>query len=614
MKKHLSLVMALTLVVSLVGCSGSTDTKPSESQATESTTVESTVETSTEVEVSEDAIDLQILATSDLHGKFCPWDYALNTESTSGSMVQLATAINEKRNDNTLVLDAGDTIQDNSADLFLDEEVHPMIAAMNYIGYDAWTTGNHEYNYGMDVLRSVVATQEAEVLAGNVWDENGDPVGKPYAIFEKAGLKIAVIGMVTPNITRWDAANLADCTVTDPVEESKKAIAEVKDEVDVIIGLMHMDIDNEYGVANSGVTDLANACPEFDLIIASHGHNAIESETINGVLVVENKNMANTMSEIHLFVQKTDAGSEVVNATAALITIADYEADAEMASTLSAYDERAKENAEVVIGSLVGDEITPETDEITGIYDLQLKDTPVVDLVNEVQLYYSGAKVSSTAFANANAKISAGDLKRCDVSLIYKYANTLYTVEMTGEQLKMYMEWSVSFFNQFQDGDLTISFNPDIRNYNYDYFSGVKYDVDISKLAGERIVNLRWMDDTPVDPEETFIVAMNNYRANSHVLAPGEIYEEGNVPTLVEMDIRGELGGIRELIADYIANVNKGTCKVTADNNWQLIGYEWDEELHQKAVEQINDGTITLINSEDGRTENIRSITEADLK
>ncbi len=125
-------------------------------------------------------MDLQILATSDTHGKFDPWDYAANKADASGSVAQQATAIKQCRTRNTLVVDAGDTIQANSAELFLNDDLHPMIAAMNAIGYDIWTTGNHEYNYGMDVLKKVMGQQKAKVLTGNVYAPDGTPLADGY--------------------------------------------------------------------------------------------------------------------------------------------------------------------------------------------------------------------------------------------------------------------------------------------------------------------------------------------------------------------------------------------------------------------------------------------------
>lgn len=201
------------------------------------------------------SMDLQILATSDTHGKFDPWDYAANKADASGSVAQQATAIKQCRTRNTLVVDAGDTIQANSAELFLKDDLHPMIAAMNAIGYDIWTTGNHEYNYGMDVLKKVMGQQKAKVLTGNVYAPDGTPLADGYTIIKKGTVKIGVIGMVTPNIIRWDAKNLEGWKVTNPVDESRRIIDKIKDQVDVLIGVMHMDTENEYGVYGSGVTD-----------------------------------------------------------------------------------------------------------------------------------------------------------------------------------------------------------------------------------------------------------------------------------------------------------------------------------------------------------------------
>ena len=145
---------------------------------------------------------LRIIGTSDLHGKFMPWDYALNQESKTGSMSQLYTAIKEYRDDTTLLLDAGDTIQDNFAEIFIDENIHPMILALNTIGYDIWVTGNHDYNYGMDIVKKTIRDLNSKVLVGNVYDNEGNALADGYVILEKAGLRVALIGMVTPNIIR----------------------------------------------------------------------------------------------------------------------------------------------------------------------------------------------------------------------------------------------------------------------------------------------------------------------------------------------------------------------------------------------------------------------------
>lgn len=168
--------------------------------------------------------------------------------------------------------------------------------------------------------------------------------------------------MVTPNITRWDAKNLEGWTVTNPVDESRKIIDKIKNDVDVIIGVMHMDIDNEYGVYGSGVTDLANACPEFDVIVAAHGHKSIPNKMINGVLVVENKNAGATVSDIHVYLERGLNGKwKVKDRTSENLIIKDYAPDPELTALLAEYDQRAKDDAVTPIGQLVGGDLAPET-------------------------------------------------------------------------------------------------------------------------------------------------------------------------------------------------------------------------------------------------------------
>ena len=557
---------------------------------------------------------IRIIGTSDLHGKFMPWDYALNAASTSGSVAQLATAIAQYRTEATLLVDAGDTIQDNSADIFVgSDDVHPMIQAINALKYDVYVTGNHEYNYGMPIVKKTIADVQAKVLTGNVYDEAGEPIADGSAVFDVDGVRVAVIGMVTPNITRWDAVNLANCTVTDPLEETRARIDALEGQYDVLVGVFHMGIENEYGVANSGVEDILNACPEFDVMVSSHEHAQIPGREINGVLVVQNKNMAQTMAVIDLTLEKDGEGWKVVDKTSESIAIADYEADPAIVELLTPYREIACADAEQVVGQLEGGALAHEN-EIKEIPTAQMEDTALIDLINKVQMYYTGAPVSAAALFTMDANMFPGDIHKCDMSLIYKYTNTLYKLHMNGAQLKKYMEWSVSYYNTWKPGDLTVSFSPNIRAYNYDMFEGVNYEVNVSKEPGSRIENLTWPDGTPVKDEDEFDIAVNNYRATSQLLSPGTIYEEGDLPTLLEIDVRGEIGGVRELIGDYIVNVMGGVITPECNNNWHITGNDWDEALHQKAVELLAEGVLTIPTSEDGRTPNVQSITEEDVQ
>lgn len=615
-KKIISLFMAVLFGSCLItGCAGA-KTEGDAPAATEAI-VEEEQQTKEAVLTDAETVEIQLLATSDLHGKMLPYDYALDEESTSGSLAQISTIIKELRTDNTILIDNGDTIQGNSAELFLQDEIHPMIQGLNEIGYDIWVAGNHEFNFGMDTLEKVIGQSKQTFLCGNVYNPDGSSLGEDYTIIEKDGVKIGLIGMVTPNITRWDAANLADCKVTDPVEETKEIIKEIKDQVDVLVATQHMGENNEYGVTNSGVNDLANACPELDVIIAAHEHKLIEGTEVNGVLIVENADVGKSLAQVILTLEKDENGKfQLVNRASKSFNAADYAADEELMTLLADADAKAKEDAQKVIGELVNGPLAPEN-EIQGIPQARLQETALINLINEVQMHYTGADISASALFIDDANLDSGEIKKSDVALIYKYTNTLYKMEMTGAQLKKWMEWSASYYNTFKEGDLTISFNPEVRGYNYDMFSGVKYEINISKEPGQRIENLTTMDGKPVKDEDVFVVALNNYRASSQLMTYGEIYEEGvdELPKLLEIDVRGDLGGVREIIADYIINVKGGKLEAPKLNgNWKITGCDWDEELHKKAVEQINDGTITLKNSESGREINVESIRKEDLK
>ncbi|MEG0720867.1 MAG: metallophosphoesterase, partial [Lachnospiraceae bacterium] len=301
-------------------------------------------------------VTIQVLATSDVHGKFVPYDYAINEESKNGSLAQISTVVNRlrKENSNTILVDVGDTIQGNSSEIFLQDETHAMAAAMNAMKYDVWVTGNHEFNFGIPTLQKIMKQQNAKVLSGNVHKDdknlamaaamngikydvwvarnhelnNSIPaiqkimkqqsanvlfsnackddknLAAPYTIIEKSGVKIGIIGMVTPNITRWDADNLKGYKVSDPVEETKKVIAEIKDKVDVLIAAEHMSESNEYDVKNSGVEDLTKACPELDLVIAAHEHKGVKGIEHNGVLTVENKSDGQTVIQVNFTLGK----------------------------------------------------------------------------------------------------------------------------------------------------------------------------------------------------------------------------------------------------------------------------------------------------------------------
>ena len=205
-----------------------------------------------------------------------------------------------------------------------------------------------------------------------------------------------------------------------------------------------------------------------------------------------------------------------------------------------------------------------------------------------------------------------GPILCCDVSQIYKYVNTIYALEMTGAQLKKHLEWSACFFKTLHPGDLTLSFDSEIPLYNFDMFQGVTYQINVAKEPGERIEGLSWSDGTPVADDDVFVMATSNYRVNTQLLMPDILFAKDDMPKLLEADVQGSIGGLRELIADYIQNVKGGSISPKCDNNWGIVGIDWNEELHQRAVELVADGTLTL-SSDDKHLPDV-AITEDDVK
>lgn len=562
---------------------------------------------------------VRIISTSDLHGKMLAYDYALDQPDASGSLAQVSSAINEYRDDNTILADIGDTIQDNVADIFKGDEIFPMVIGMNAIGYDVCTTGNHEYNFGMDITKKYIETLACDFVLGNVYDENNEPLAKGYTIIEKNGVRIAFIGMITPNIQNWDKKNLKGYTVTDPALETNKIIDSIEKQVelgaiepvDIIVGMFHMMEDDEYGVVNSGFASMAQSCPRLDLILGAHGHSLLNKTLEGNIPVSENLNSGKTIQIADITVSK-EAGmpSSIKEIKTTYVETKDYPEDPVIVDKLASFDSYAKEYSRTKVGVLEGGPMVGPS-EINGISLMLTEDTPMQTFVQNVMIHYADTDVAISAPCTNEDNADPGDLTMSGICRMYKYSNTLYSVKMTGAQFKKYLEWSASFYQQYKPGDLIIAFD-DVPVYMYDTAGGVNYDIDISKPVGERIVNLTYPDGKPVVDTDEMKVAINNYRYNTVISIPGVVFDEDDMPELIEADIRSDIGDIRFLMIDYIKNVMNGTLTPECDYNWKLIGNDWDEELHEKAVEQINNGTLQL---EKGAKSNpcIVKITEDDL-
>lgn len=535
---------------------------------------------------------LTILATSDIHGKLYPYDYILNQEDRNGSMAQLSTCLKEQyHSEDTFLVDAGDVIQGNHAELFQQEPIHPMVQAMNDFHYDIHVIGNHDIDFGMDVLQTMIHTMNGTVLTGNIYDPTGKSLAPGYQILTKNGIRVAFIGMTTPLVQLWTAKQLEGCTVTSAVEETRKIIDSIKGSYDLLVGVFHMAVDNELCTPDTGVTDLANVCPEFDLIISSHAHKLIEAVDLNGILTVQNASKAKSLIRIEFELEETDNGYQCVRKTSKAILTKDYEPDQAFLNAYLPYHLRQIEDISQVIGTLEGSSLAPDN-ELPWMPQSLLQPTALLTLIHDTMIYFSGARVSAAPLLTAAANLQPGPIHKYDLSKIFKYNNDLCLIELNGKQLRQYMEWSCQFFQQWKPGDLSWYTDDAHPMYNYDMFYGVNYEVDISKPAGSRITNLTWTDGTPVQDEEVFSLCTTSFRTETVLTRPGEIYTEDQLPVLLEAEIHNELGTIRELIGYYIQDVMHGILTSRCEDNWELIGTDWDEELHEKALELLKEDIL----------------------
>ncbi len=556
---------------------------------------------------SPETVNITILGTSDVHAFVYPWEYKLGVEDSDAGLAKVYSVVKEVREENpeVLLIDNGDTIQGTElTDVYKNDEssVFPMIDVMNFMAYDSLTLGNHEFNYGLDVLERIMADAEFPVIAANVYNDDGSNYVLPYIVKEIDGVKIGILGMVTPNIPRWDGDKVENLEFVSLIDDAKKWVKVLREDekVDIVIASIHAGVEPEYWEdGGDGVRAVAEQVPEIDAILAGHAHEDIEGELINGVLIAEPKRYGNRVTRFDFIMEKNGDYWDLKEKTSYNYDTNSYEAAPEILDLAEEYHQATLDYVNTPIGEATGDFVP--VGEIMGIPTAQIQDTALVDFINKVQMKYTGADVSLAALFISESNLLEGPLTIKDAAYIYKYDNTLYETEVTGAELKSMMEWSANYFNTYKPGDVTISFNPDIRGYNYDMFSGVEYDIDISEEPGSRIKNLMF-EGVPVTEDMEFTLALNNYRY-------GGMSKDGYISGDIIFDSYeeyGDDGQIRNLIAKYIKEEEAISPEV--DNNWEIIGADLKHWGREDAVELLNDGIMDIPVSEDGRTPNVKAV------
>ena len=531
-------------------------------------------------------VNIKILGTSDIHGRVVPWSYGADVEDKSGSYAQIATYVKDvrKNNKNVVLVEVGDAIQDNQIDVFAKDKKyykdHPIPKVLNEMNYDIFVLGNHEFNFGMKALDEILKDIKAKKLTANFYHKKND---KRYidatTIIEKDGVKLGIIGLSTPMSAKFeeDTGNLKDMKFTSPTEEARIQVEKLKAKgVDAIIAVTHMGIDNENNIPDTGMRDVINAVDGIDVVIAGHMHKDVPSETIKNTLITEPHRYGTVVSEVDLTFDINDKKEvKLVKKESKTVPVKALEADKKIVEIYKPYHEKLRELNNVVIGQTANEMVPQETKH--GVSAAFSKDTGLSSFINDVEQHYSGADVVTFSFDHQKARMNKGDIKKKDIIFNYRYAGGDVTVyELTGKQLKEYMEWSANYFDTIQPGDTEYRYNAERKKskyVTYDIFGGVNYKIDLRNPQGSKIVDLTLADGKPVTDDMKLKVGMNSYRF-AQLNGKGGIWEGQQIPVLWESKVAmgREKGTIQNMMIDYITNVKKGKIDGQSHNRWEIIG------------------------------------------
>lgn len=531
-------------------------------------------------------VNIKLLGTSDVHGRIVPWSYGADIEDKSGSYAQIATYVKDvrKNNKNVVLVEVGDAIQDNQIDVFAKDKKyykdHPIPKVLNEMNYDIFVLGNHEFNFGMKALDEILKDIKAKKLTANFYHKKND---KRYidatTIIEKDGVKLGIIGLSTPMSAKFeeDTGNLKDMKFTSPTEEARTQVEKLKAKgVDAIIAVTHMGIDNENNIPDTGMRDVINAVDGIDVVIAGHMHKDVPSETIKNTLITEPHRYGTVVSEVDLTFDINDKKEvKLVKKESKTVPVKALEADKKIVEIYKPYHEKLRELNNVVIGQTANEMVPQETKH--GVSAAFSKDTGLSSFINDVEQHYSGADVVTFSFDHQKARMDKGDIKKKDIIFNYRYAGGDVTVyELTGKQLKEYMEWSANYFDTIQPGDTEYRYNAERKKskyVTYDIFGGVNYKIDLRNPKGSKIVDLTLADGKPVTDDMKLKVGMNSYRF-AQLNGKGGIWEGQQIPVLWESKVAmgREKGTIQNMMIDYITNVKKGKIDGQSHNRWEIIG------------------------------------------
>lgn len=533
-------------------------------------------------------VTLKLIETSDVHGCYFPYDFIRN-KPMKGSLARVSSYVKEQREkyENVILMDNGDILQGQPVAYYYNYmdtiSEHVCAAMLNYMKYDVGTMGNHDVETGHAVYDRWVRQCNFPVLGANIVDNKTEkPYLPPYQVIEKEGVKIAILGMITPAIPSWLPEQLWSGLHFEDMEDCARKWVKIireKENPEVLVGLFHAGpegnkLDN---VVENGSGNVAKSVPGFDVVFMGHDHTRRYEKVVNvegdSVLLIDPANMSKVVSEVTFTIKKQDGKVVSKQVEGKLVNMDGYAPDADFMNIFSGAYETTMDFVSRNIGRI---EHTISSKEAF------FGPSAFVDLIHQLQLDIAGADISFCAPLSAYAEIKKGDICVSDMFNLYKYENLLYTMKLTGKEIKDFLEMSYALWtNQMQSPDDHLMLLNEEDNgfgrfknpsFNFDSAAGIIYTVDVTKPQGEKIRIERMANGEPFDLNKTYRVAVNSYRGNGG----GDLLTKGaGIPKteLAKRIVYSTDKDLRYYLMKRIEEVKVLEPKPL--NQWKFIPEEW---------------------------------------
>lgn len=550
-------------------------------------------------------VKLKLIETSDIHGNFFPYNF-ITQQDWKGSFARVHSYAQQERQtygDNLLLMDNGDILQGQPSAYyynFMDTvSTHITAAMMNYMGFVVGNMGNHDVEAGHAVYDRWISQCQFPVLGANIIQVSDEqPYLKPYEIIEREGVKIAVLGMITPAIPTWLPETLWKGLYFADMEQTARKwmpIIQEKEKPDIIIGLFHAGkeartVAGKY--REDASAEIAERIPGFDIIMMGHDHRRFCGKIANAqgdsVLLINPANNGRTVGDVEITL--TLDGDKVIRKS-----IQGKLADMDKLEPSPDFMKQFTPQYQAV-EAFVSEKVGTFTETIS-TRPAYFGPSAFIDFIHSLQLDLTGADISFAAPLSFDAVIKEGDIHISDMFNLYKYENMLYTMELTGKEIKGFLEESYAIWtNQMKSADdhvLLLTERKDGNGYtftnpsfNFDSAAGIIYTVDVTKPAGQKVCIQSLANGEPFDLNRTYRVALNSYRGNGG----GELLTKGaGIPQdqLKDRIISATEKDLRYYMIQYIRE--KKTLSPQPLNQWKMIPEDWTEKAAERDARLLFD-------------------------